>query len=129
MCIFLYLLVKQCIPSMPIDHFSRALSQSMFQAKREGSIEEEKVTFYIISFSFCLCNSACPLQSLDHVGHVVSRRLRKWGLAILGTGVYLIHPCPALCNRPAPANCFIMPVQVRHPSPHLDHCSRAHETP
>ena len=30
--------------------------------------------------------------------------LRKWGLAILGNGVYLTHPCPALCNRPDPAN-------------------------
>ena len=28
--------------------------------------EEEKLKFYIISF-FCLCNSACPLQSLNHV--------------------------------------------------------------
>ena len=32
--------------------------------------EEEKLKFYIISS--CLCNSACPFQSLDHVGHVVS---------------------------------------------------------
>ena len=30
--------------------------------------------------------------------------LRKWGLAILGNGLYLTHPCPALCNRPDPAN-------------------------
>ena len=57
---------------MPIDHFSRALSQTMFQAKKEESFEEEEVTFYIISFSFCLCNLACPLQNLDHVGHIVS---------------------------------------------------------
>ena len=35
-------------------------------------IEEKKLKFYITSFSFCLCNSACPLQSLDHVGHVIS---------------------------------------------------------
>ena len=34
--------------------------------------EEENLKFYITSFSFCLCNSACTLQSLDHVGHVVS---------------------------------------------------------
>ena len=33
--------------------------------------EEEKLKFYITS-SFCLCNSACPLQSLDHLGHIVS---------------------------------------------------------
>ena len=62
--------------------------------------EEEKLKFYITSFSFCLYNSACPLQSLDHVGH----SFRKWGLEILGTGVYLTHPCQALCSRPAPAN-------------------------
>ena len=31
----------------------------------EGS-EEEKLKFYITSCSFCLCNSACSLQSLDH---------------------------------------------------------------
>ena len=36
------------------------------------SIEEEKLKFYITSCSFRLCNSACSLQSLDHVGHVVS---------------------------------------------------------
>ena len=33
--------------------------------------EEEELKFYIASF-FCLCNSACLLQSLDQVGHVVS---------------------------------------------------------
>ena len=58
--------------------------------------EEEKLKFYITSCSFCLCNSACSLQSLDHIG------LRKWGLTILGTGAYLTHPCPAPCNRPSP---------------------------
>ena len=36
-----------------------------------GRNEEEKLKFSIISF-FCLCNSACPLQSVDHVRHVVS---------------------------------------------------------
>ena len=34
--------------------------------------EEEKLKFYVTSCSFCLCNSACSLQSLDHAGHVVS---------------------------------------------------------
>ena len=34
--------------------------------------EEEKLKFYITSFSFCLCNSVCPLQNLDRVGNVVS---------------------------------------------------------
>ena len=60
--------------------------------------EEETLKFYKTSCSFCLCNSACSLQSLDHIG------LRKWGLTILGTGAYLTHPCPALCNCPASAN-------------------------
>ena len=58
--------------------------------------EEEKLKFYITSCSFCLCNSACSLQSLDHV--VSESR------DLLGTGAYLTHPCPALCNCPAPAN-------------------------
>ena len=31
--------------------------------------KEEKLKFYITSFSFSL---PCPLQSLDHLGHVVS---------------------------------------------------------
>ena len=39
--------------------------------KNRTTIEEKKLKFYLTSF-FCLCNSACPLQSLDHVGHVVS---------------------------------------------------------
>ena len=72
--------------------------------KQCGSLvhtEEENLKFYITCFYFCLCSSACPLQSLDHIGHC---SLRKWGLAILGTGVYLTDPCPALCNGPAPAN-------------------------
>ena len=46
----------------------------------EGSwvrTEEEKLKFYVTSCSFCLCNSAFSLQSLDHVGHIVSE---KWGL-------------------------------------------------
>ena len=34
--------------------------------------EEEKLKFYITSCPFCLCNSACFFQSLDHIGHVVS---------------------------------------------------------
>ena len=33
--------------------------------RRWGVGEEEKLKFYITSFSFSLCNSACPLQSLD----------------------------------------------------------------
>ena len=45
--------------------------QWVTEASREEN-EEEKLKFYITSCSFCLCNSACSLQSLDHIGHVVS---------------------------------------------------------
>ena len=69
--------------------------QQVIEASRGGN-EKEKLKFYITSCSFCLCNPACSLQSLDHIG------LRKWGLTILGTGAYLTHPCPALCNFPSP---------------------------
>ena len=34
--------------------------------------EEEKLKFSTTSGSFSLCNLVCSLQSLDHVGHVVS---------------------------------------------------------
>ena len=45
--------------------------QRGIEASKRGN-EEEKLNFYSTSFSFCLCNSACSLQSMDHVGHVVS---------------------------------------------------------
>ena len=63
--------------------------------------EEEKFKFYIASCLFCLCNSACSLQSLDHIGHIV---LESGDLRTLVAGAYLTHPHPALCNCPAPAN-------------------------
>ena len=72
--------------------------QWVTEASREEN-EEEKFNFYITSCSFCLCNSACSLQSLGHVGHVV---LESGDL--LGMGAYLTHPCPALCNCSAPEN-------------------------
>ena len=65
-------------------------------------IDEEKLKVYITSCSFCLCNSACSLQSLDYAGHIVSESGDL--LTIPGTGAYLTHPCPALCKCPAPAN-------------------------
>ena len=37
-----------------------------------SNYEEEKLKFYITSFSFCLCDIVCLLQNLDQVGHVVS---------------------------------------------------------
>ena len=69
----------------------------VIEASRGGN-EEEKLKFYITFCSFCLCKSACSLQSL---GHIVSE---SGDLTILGIGAYLIYPCPALCNRPASAN-------------------------
>ena len=45
-----------------------------------------------------------PLQLSLLLAKSGSRSLRKWGLKILGTGVYLTYPYPALCNCPAPAN-------------------------
>ena len=74
--------------------------QQVIEASSGGN-EEEKLKFYITSCSFCLCNSACSLQSLDYIGHIV---LESGDLTILVTGAYLTHPCPALCNCPAPAN-------------------------
>ena len=71
---------------------------------RLSNYEEEKLKFYITSFFFCLFNSACPLAKSRSRRSRRSCSLRKWELAILGTGVYLTNPCPALCNRPAPAN-------------------------
>ena len=41
-------------------------------ATHSSILEEEKLKFYITSCSFCLCNSAGSLQSLDPVGHIVS---------------------------------------------------------
>ena len=48
-------------------------------------MKREMSNFCITSCSFFLCNSACSSQSLNHVG------LKKWGLRILGTGIYLTH--------------------------------------
>ena len=45
--------------------------QQVIEASSGGN-EEEKLKFYITSCSFCLYSSACSLQSLDHVGHIVS---------------------------------------------------------
>ena len=38
---------------------------------RQKSVAEEKLKFYITSCLFCLCNSACSLKILDHVGYAV----------------------------------------------------------
>ena len=51
--------------------------QWVIEASRGGN-EEEKLKFYITSCSFCLCNSAGSLQSLDPVGHIVSESGDLW---------------------------------------------------
>ena len=69
-----------------------------------------------------LCNSAFSLQSLDHLGHIVSESadLQYYNLElILLTLVLLFAVAQPLQTW------LIMPVhvKVRHPPPHLDHCS------
>ena len=90
--------------------------------------EEEKLKFYITSCSFSLCNSACSLQSVDHIGHVV---LESGDLTILGIGAYLTHLVLLFAIAQPLHTCLIMPVpvKVRHSPPHLDCCSRTCETP
>ena len=96
-------------------HMSRRFSPVFFQ--EFYGFEEEKLNFYITAFSFCFCNLACPLQSLDHVGHVVSESgdLKYQELEfILLTLVLLFAIAQPLETR------LIMPVQARHPPPHRD---------
>ena len=54
--------------------------------------EEETLKFYITSCSFCLCNSACSLQSLDHIGHIVSESgdLQYWELEFISFTLVLL---------------------------------------
>ena len=50
-----------------------ALNPQLPEGFRESSYtEEETLKFHITSCSLCLCNSACSLQSRDHIGHTVS---------------------------------------------------------
>ena len=44
----------------------------------QSPLEKEKLNCYITSCSFCLCNSACFLQSLDHLCHAVSESGDSW---------------------------------------------------
>ena len=100
--------------------------QILYHLSHKGSsnIEEEKLKFSITSCCFCLHNSACSLQSLDHIGHVVSE---SGDLSVLGTRAYLTHSCPALCNCPALTNLLNHACPSKgQPSPsHLDCCSRS----
>ena len=78
--------------------------------------EEETLKFYITSCSFCLCNSAFSLQSLDHIGHVVSESgdLQYWELELTSLSLVLL-----LATAQPLQTCLIMSVQVRHPLPIL----------
>ena len=93
-----------------------------------SSNEEEKLNFYITTCSFCLCNSACSLQSLNQVGHVVSERgdLQYQELELISLTLVLLFPTAQPLQT-----CLIMPVHVkiRHLPPHLDCCSQACKTP
>ena len=88
--------------------------------------KEENFKCYITSFSFCLCSSACPLQSLDHISHVVSESgdLQYQELEFVSLTLVLLFAIIQPLQT-----CLIMPVQARHPPLHLDCCSRAHKTP
>ena len=72
--------------------------QWVIEASRREN-EEEILKFYITSCSFCLCNSACSLQSMDHVGHLVSEsgdfNTRNWSLSHspLSCSLQLPSPC------------------------------------
>ena len=87
---------------------------------RQKSVAEEKLKFYITSCLFCLCNSACSLKILDHVGYAV---LESGGLhqyleleLISLTLVLLFAVAQPLQSY------LIMPVlvKVRHPLPCLN---------
>ena len=88
--------------------------------------EEETLKFYITSCSFCLCNSACSLQSLDHIGHIVSESgdLQYWELELTSLSLVLLFATAQPLQT-----CLIMSVQVRQSPPHLDCCSHTRKTP
>ena len=73
--------------------------QRVIEASRGGN-EEEKLKFYITSCSFCLCNSAGSLQSLDHVGHVVSESgdSKYWELELILLTLVLLFVIAASAN-------------------------------
>ena len=87
-------------------------------------IEEEKLKFYITSCSFCLYNSGCSLQSLDHIGRIVSESgaLQYYKLELISLTLVLLFDIA----QPLQAG-LIMPVcvKVMHPPPHLDCCPHA----
>ena len=95
----------------PTKNMRWCFLQWVIDASR-GENEEEKLKFYITSFSFCLCNSACPWWSLDHVGHIVSEsgNLQYLELEFISLPLVLLFAI----TQPL-QTCLIMPVQVRHP--------------
>ena len=54
--------------------YTLSYEMNQFKDKHEEAsyCEEEKLKFYITSFSFCLCNSACLLQSLGRPDYLSS---------------------------------------------------------
>ena len=105
--------------------------QIIYHLSHKGSsnIEEETLKFYITSCSFCLHNSACSLQSLDNVGHIVSESvdLQNQELELISLTLVTVTFVTAQPLQ----TCLIMPVhvKVRHLPSHLDCCSRAQKNP
>ena len=71
--------MKHCTADSDCSHgikrrllLGRKVMTNLDSILKSRDFEEEKLKLYITSCSFCLCNSVCSLQSLDHVGHVVS---------------------------------------------------------
>ena len=100
----LWMVIAQCSPLndgelwISYQNMRWCFLQWVIEASR-GENEEEKLQFYIISCSFCLCNSACSLQSLDHVGH----SLKKWGLN--NTRDWNLSHLPLSCFLQSPSPC------------------------
>ena len=78
--------------------------------KKAVKVKTNKSKFYMISCSFCLCNSACSLQSLDHVGHTQSQKV-----GTDNTRNQSLSHSPLSCSLESPQplqTCLIMPVHV-----------------
>ena len=82
----------------------------------QGNGEKKKLKYYITSCSFCLCNSACSLQSLDHVHHIVSESgdLQYEELKLISLTLVLLFATAQPLQT-----CLITPVHVKVPLPIL----------
>ena len=82
----------------------------------------------MISCSFCLCNSASFLQSLDNVDFDLSENgdFHYWELEFISLSLVQLFAVSQSLQT-----CLITPVHVkaRHPPLHLDYSSHAHKTP